>query len=337
MKRLIVVALTLLSICCTPTFAQTKKAPAKKSAVTAPARPKGVISQNPYIGAVILDADSGDVLFSSKPDVPGYPASTLKLMTLLLTLEKIDAGQAKLTDPVPVSVKACKTGGSQIYLDPKETFTLEDLLYALMIQSANDAAVAIAEFVAGSTEAFVEQMNAKAQQLGMKNTRFSSVHGLPPSAGERPDISTARDMAILSRELCRHPATFTYTAAEHRQIRQNTPKPFDMRTHNPFIKPSTKMAGCDGLKTGYTATAGYSIAVTCKRNNRRIIVYVLGSMDRKVRDAQARELVNKGFTLLNERNPAPVASEIQQPSSALPPPPPPAAPQHDFRIPVGRE
>ena len=314
MKRLV---LSLLTVCCLVSFsqAQTKKAPAKK-AVAAPAqpqKPKGCISKVPYIGAIIVDADSGSVLFEDKADVPGYPASTLKLMTLLVIQEKIDAGQVKLSDMVKVSVAAAKTGGSQVYLDPKESFTVEELLYAMMIQSANDAAVALAEHVGGSKEAFVELMNAKAQQLGMANTHYASVHGLPPGAGQKNDVSTARDMMTLSRELCKHPAVFTYTSVPYRQFRANTPKPFDMRTHNPFLKEGVD--GCDGFKTGYTATAGWSIVVTAKRSGRRIIVVVLGSEERKMRDAKARELLNKGFALLPAAAaPAPVA------------PPPPAAP-----------
>ena len=310
MKRLV---LSLLAVCCLVSFGQAEtkktahKAVAKKTAA-APAqsqKPKGCVSKTPYIGAIIVDADSGAVLFEDKADAPGYPASTLKLMTLLVIQEKIDAGQVKLSDTVKVSVAACKTGGSQVYLDPKETFPVEELLYAMMIQSANDAAVALAEHVAGSKEAFVDLMNAKAQQLGMNNTHYASVHGLPPAPGQKNDISTARDMMILARELCKHPAVFAYTSAPYRQFRANTPKPFDMRTHNPFLKEG--VAGCDGFKTGFTATAGWSIVVTAKRNDRRVIVVVLGSDERKMRDAKAGELLNKGFSLLPAAAPAPVA------------------------------
>lgn len=274
------------------------KASAKKTSETSavPQKSRGCISKTPYIGAIILDADTGTVLFEDKADAPGYPASTLKLMTLLVIQEKIDAGLVHLNDPVAVSVAACKTGGSQVYLDPKETFSVEELLYAMMIQSANDAAVALAEHVGGSKDAFVDLMNAKAQQLGMNNTRFASVHGLPPSAGQKNDVSSARDMATLAKELCRHPAVFAYTSASYRQFRANTPKPFDMRTHNPFLKEHVD--GCDGFKTGYTATAGWSIVVTAKRNGRRVIVVVMGSDTRKMRDAKAHELLNKAFALL---------------------------------------
>ena len=255
------------------------------------ARKSSSIARDPYIGAVVMDVDTGETLFEKRGDIPGYPASTLKLMTLLVIQEKIERGEVKLTDIVPVSVRAYKTGGSQVYLDPRESFPVEDMLYALIIQSANDAAVALAEFVAGSTEAFVELMNKKCQELGMENSRFTSVHGLPPSAGQRNDVTTARDMAILCREICRHPDIFKYTSATYRQFRANTKRPFDMRTHNPFLKE--KMPGCDGLKTGFTNSAGWSIAVSCKRRERRIIVYVLGSQTRKMRDAKARELLNR--------------------------------------------
>lgn len=279
-------------------------------------KPKGCISRTPYIGAIIVDADTGATLFEDKADAPGYPASTLKLMTLLVVQEQIDAGKVRLNDTVRISVEAFKTGGSQVYLDPKETFPLEDMLYAMMIQSANDAAVALAEHVGGTKESFIELMNARARQIGMNDTRFASVHGLPPSAGQRHDVSTARDMALLARELCKHPAVFAYTSATYRQLRANTPKPFDMRTHNPFLKEGVD--GCDGFKTGYTATAGWSIIVTAKRNGRRVIVVVLGSENRKLRDAKARELLGRAFTLL------PTAPQQTVPiAGSVPPPPPP--------------
>ena len=286
----------------------TKKAAAKSApAATTKRAASDSVARDPYLGAIVVDAADGRVILEDNADARGYPASTLKLMTLLVIQEKIDAGQVKLSDMVKVSVDACKTGGSQVYLDPKETFTVEDMLYAMMIQSANDVAVALAEHVAGSKEGFVELMNAKAQQLGMANSRFASVHGLPPAAGQKNDISSARDMAILARELCKHPAVFAYTSASYRQLRANTPKPFDLRTHNPFLKEG--VAGCDGFKTGYTATAGWSIVVTAKRNGRRVIVVVLGSDERKMRDAKASELLNKAFTLLPAvaAAPAPVA------------------------------
>ncbi|MFO7937965.1 MAG: D-alanyl-D-alanine carboxypeptidase family protein [Kiritimatiellia bacterium] len=252
----------------------------------------------PYIGAVIMDAQSGEILFEERADAPGSPASTLKLMTLLLVQERISAGKIGLDDMVDVSVEAYKTGGSQVYLDPKEKIPVEDMLYALMIQSANDAAVALAEHVAGTKEDFIELMNDKARELGMKNTRFSTVNGLRPDPGKPYNVTTARDMALLAHELCRYPEVYRYTSAVYRQFNSPIRKhPFDMRTHNPFLKK--KVEGCDGFKTGYTSTAGWSIVVTCKRNGRRLNIVVLSSDARLTRDAAAEKLLNKGFAMIS--------------------------------------
>ena len=141
---------------------------------------KGSIAANPYLGAIVVDAATGKVLFEDKADAKGYPASTLKLMDLLIILEKIDQKQLTLQDTVNVSAKASHIGGSRVWLAEKETFSLDEMLYALTVQSANDVAVALAEKVAGSTEAFVELMNKRAQELGMTSTIIHSVHGLPP-------------------------------------------------------------------------------------------------------------------------------------------------------------
>src|SRR5437762_13682103 len=137
-----------------------------------------IISKNPYLGAIVVDAATGKVLFEDQADARGYPASVLKLMDLLIILEKIERKQLSLQDPVLVSARASHTGGSRVWLKEKETFTLDEMLYALMVQSANDAAVALAEKVAGTTDAFVNLMNRRAKELGMNNTVFHSVHGL---------------------------------------------------------------------------------------------------------------------------------------------------------------
>lgn len=254
------------------------------------------ISRNPYLGAIVEDAATGRVLFEAQADAKGYPASVLKLMDLLIILEKIEQGQLSLKDPVPVSAKAAKTGGSQVWLAEKETFTLDDMLYALMVKSANDAAVALAEKVAGSTDAFVELMNRKAKELGMTSTVFHSVHGLPPARGQEHDVTTARDLAILCRALLKHPDTLRYTSTRQREFRPNAgKKTVTMRAHNHLL---ARVDGCDGLKTGYIAQAGFSIAVTAARNGQRVIVVVLDSIDLKTRDSHAAELVAKGFAAL---------------------------------------
>src|SRR5438094_864584 len=159
----------------------------------------GVIARNPYLGAIVVDAATGKVLFEDQADARGYPASVLKLMDLCIILEKIEQKQLSLQDPVPVSAKAAKTGGSQVWLAEKESFTVDEMLYALMVQSANDAAVALVEKVAGSTDAFSELMNKKAKELGMHSTVFHSVHGLPPARGQEHDVTTARDLSIRCR------------------------------------------------------------------------------------------------------------------------------------------
>lgn len=293
-------------------WAATKPSTSKKSAA-APATKNRGIAQNPYRGAIVMDAATGNVLLEDKADVKGYPASMLKLMDLLVILEKIERKELSMQDQVPVSAKASHIGGSRVWLAEKESFPMDEMLYALMIQSANDVAAALAEKIAGSTDAFVELMNKRAQELGMTNTVFNSVHGLPPGAGQQHDVTTARDFAILCRELLKHKDTLRYTSARERPFRPNDQKHMVMmRTHNHLLG---SVEGCDGLKTGYITAAGYSIAVTAQRKGRRVIVIVLGSTDRKVRDAKAAELLNKGFAALPA---APVA--------ATPPPTPKPAP-----------
>ena len=258
---------------------------------------RSAISKDPYIGAIVVDAVSGKVLFEDKADLKGYPASMLKLMDLLIVLEKLQQGQLTLQDQVVASAKASKVGGSQVWLAEHESFTLEEMLYALMVHSANDVAAAIAEKVAGSTEAFVQLMNQKAKQLGMNSTVFNSVHGLPPSTGQQHDVTTARDFSILCRELVlKHPEALTYTSTRTRPFRTGVPnKTVVMQNHNHLVGT---LDGCDGLKTGYIYAGGFCIAVSAQRDSRRVIAVVLGSVDRKVRDKKASELVAKGFAAL---------------------------------------
>src|ERR1051326_736695 len=258
---------------------------------------KEVVARDPFLGAIVVDAATGRVLFEDHADAKGYPASVLKLMDLLIILEKVERGGLSFRDPVPVSAKAARTGGSQVWLAEKESFSVDEMLYALMVQSANDAAVALAEKVAGSTDAFVELMNQRARQLGMSNTVFHCVHGLPPAAGQDHDLTTARDFSLLCRELLKHKDTLRYTSTRERTFRPNAgKKTVTMRTHNHLLG---HVEGCDGLKTGWIAQAGYSIAVTASRGGQRVIAVVMDSADRKVRDAKAAELLSKGFAALS--------------------------------------
>ena len=271
------------------------------------------VAREPYLGAIVLDADTGQVIFEENADAVGYPASVLKLMDLLIILEKVQQGMLRMDDPVSVTAEASKMGGSQVYLAEKEVFSVDEMLYALMIQSANDAATALAIKVAGSKEAFVQLMNEKAKALGMTQTRFSSVHGLPPTAGSglEPDVTTARDLGILGRELSKYPEVFRYTSTQVRWFRNNT---FEMRNHNKLLGA---VEGVDGFKTGYFTAAGFSIIATAKREGVRIVTVVLGSASRQVRDAKAAELLAKGF-LAVPRRPA-SAPVVVPPPTNLPP------------------
>ena len=260
------------------------------------------VARDPYLGAIVLDADTGQVIFEDNADAVGYPASVLKLMDLLVILEKVQQGVLRLDDPVPVTAEASKIGGSQVYLAEKEVFPLDEMLYALMVQSANDAATALAIKIAGSKDGFVQLMSEKAKTLGMSRTKFQSVHGLPPSpgTGTDPDTTTARDLATMARALCAYPEVFRYTSTQVRWFRNNT---FEMRNHNKLLGT---IEGVDGFKTGYFTAAGFSIIATAQREGVRIIAVVLGSSSRQVRDAKAAELLAKGF-LAVPRRPAPAA------------------------------
>jgi D-alanyl-D-alanine carboxypeptidase (penicillin-binding protein 5/6) len=244
----------------------------------------------------VVDAATGKVLYEDHADTKGYPASVLKLMDLLIILEKIEHKQLSLQDPIPVSAKASRTAPSRVNLAYKESFSVDEMLYALMIQSANDAAVALAEKVAGSTDAFIELMNRRARDLGMHDTVFHSVNGLPPGRGQEHDVTTARDLAVLCREVLKHPQTLRYTSVRERRFRPHVAgKTVTMRNHNHLLG---QVAGCDGLKTGYIKASGYSIAVTAARHGQRVIAIVFDSATLKVRDAKAAELLDRGLAAL---------------------------------------
>lgn len=252
------------------------------------------LARDPYRAAILIDAANGAVLAEDNADASGYPASMTKLMTFAVIMDQVKAGSLHLEDKITVSAEAARTGGSQVYLKQGEVFTVDDLLAALMVQSANDAAVALSTHVAGSKEAFVALMNAKARALGMKNTTFTSPHGLPPGKGQQPDVTTARDIALLCRDLIRNGDVLQYTSIKVRTLRQGTANPFEMRNHNHLLGA---LPGCDGLKTGYFAAAGYSVAVTAERQGKRVITVILGSEQRVTRDVKAKELCERGFAL----------------------------------------
>ncbi len=262
-----------------------------------------VMSKSPYSGAIVIDAATGRVLFEDTADAKGYPASITKLMVLLVILEAVEAHRLTLDEPVRVTAQASKIGGSQVYLKENEVFSVDELLYALIVQSANDAATALAIHYAGSKEAFVRLMNTRAQEIGMRDTVFHSVHGLPPGKGQLPDASTPRDIAELCRELLKKPDALRYTSTKRRPFRADAVEPFVMISHNRLLG-NTK--GCDGLKTGYFRAAGFSIAATATRNDQRAIAVVLGAVNGRVRDAKAREILAKGLKRLVMNAPPPL-------------------------------
>lgn len=254
-----------------------------------------IISRNPYSGAIVIDAATGKVLFEDNADTKGYPASITKLMVLLVILEAVEARRLTLDEPVTVTAQASRIGGSQVYLRDGEVFPVEELLYALVVQSANDAATALAIHYAGSKAAFVDLMNKRAQEIGMGDTVFRSVHGLPPGRGQLPDISTPRDIAKLCRELLKEPGALKYTSTRKRLLRANTAEPFMMKNHNRLLG---RIEGCDGLKTGYFRAAGFSIAATATKRDQRAIAVVIGSSNGRVRDVKAKEMLAKGLMQL---------------------------------------
>jgi D-alanyl-D-alanine carboxypeptidase (penicillin-binding protein 5/6) len=253
-------------------------------------------SRHPYWSAIVVDADTGRVLWEQNADAVGYPASCIKLMNLLLAVERMERGELAADDPVRVTRESAEIGGSQVYLREGEVLTLDELLNAMIIKSANDAATAVGVHLAGSKAAFVALMNRRAQELGLAATKFTSCHGLPPSPGTaaNPDQSTARDLARLGREVVRHPLALRYTSARKGSIRDGA---FQLQTHNYLLNTCE---GCDGLKTGFFNAAGFSIVATARRNGRRVIAVVMGSPERKVRDRVAQELIEKGFQRLSE-------------------------------------
>jgi D-alanyl-D-alanine carboxypeptidase (penicillin-binding protein 5/6) len=254
-----------------------------------------VRSDNPYLGAIVVDAATGKVLFEDNADAEGYPASVVKLMVLLIILEAVESDRLSLDELVTVTAEAARMGGSQVYLKEKEVFSVDEMLYALVVKSANDAAVALAIHYAGSKKAFVELMNERAQEMDMRNTVFHSVHGLPPGRGQLPDVSTARDIVKLCRVLLRKPRVLKYTSTRRRLFRTDAKEPFIMVNHNELLKT---MKGCDGLKTGFFYAAGFSIAATATKQDRRAIAVVIGSDSQRVRDAKAKKILAEGLSEL---------------------------------------
>lgn len=240
----------------------------------------------PCRAAILIDQATGTVLYEKEPDMPVPIASITKVMTLLLTFEAIEAGRVSLSDIVPVSDHAYNMGGSQIWLEPGEQFTLDEMLKAICVSSANDAAVAVAEMIGGSEPVFVEMMNQKAQELGMASTHFENACGLD-RAGH---VSTARDVAIMSREmLVNHSEITRYTTIWMDSLRGGQTQ---LLNTNKLLR---RYAGITGLKTGTTSGAGVCISASATRDGLSLIAVVLGSPSSADRFDAATALLDYGF------------------------------------------
>ncbi len=238
--------------------------------------------------AILMEAETGSVLYEKDADIALPPASVTKVMTLLLVMEAIEEGKIKYDDMVSASANACSMGGSQIYLEENEQMSVEDLVKSVVIASANDAAVALAEYVSGTEEAFVAQMNQKAQKLGMKNTYFENTNGLDDTVEKH--LTSARDIAIMSRELIKYPKITEYSSIWMDSIRNGE---FGLTNTNRLVR---FYRGATGLKTGSTSKAGFCISATAERDGMTLICVIMGSPSRDVRNAAAVSLLDYGFS-----------------------------------------
>lgn len=248
---------------------------------------------------LLMVADTGQILWSKDADLVTEPASLAKMMVMLLVYEAVDRGITSWEDRVVTSAYAAGIGGSTALLARGETFTLWQMLQAIAINSANDATVAVAEHLAASEPAFVEAMNRKAAELGMVNTHFANSDGLPVQEGERPNETTANDMAILARELItKYPHVLALTSTNQVTFREavGTRPAFVLTNTNRLV---LRYPGADGLKTGWTDNAGYNLVATAARDDLRLISVVLRADSDENRAEQTRRLFNYGFDNFN--------------------------------------
>lgn len=237
---------------------------------------------------ILIEVSTGEILYEKNKDERVAVASLTKMMVQILVLEKIEDGSIKWTDIVTASKNASGMGGTQIWLATGEKMSVRDLFKGMSIVSANDATVALAEYVAGSEEKFVELMNKKAKELGLKNTVYKNVTGLD----EDGHVSSAYDLSVIARELMKHEQIFEFTSSYEDYIRENTPNKYWLVNTNKLVR---FYEGTDGLKTGFTDNAGYSMAVTTKRDGMRLLAIVLGEKEGKVRNSETMELLDFGF------------------------------------------
>lgn len=238
--------------------------------------------------AILMEFDTGEILYNKESHKRLAPASMTKMMTLLLVMEALEKGTITLEEKVRVSENAASMGGSQVYLEPFEEMSVEDLIKSVAIASANDASVALAERIAVTEEEFVKMMNNKAKELGLENTNFVNPTGLH----DKNHYSTAYDMAVIARELLKYEDVTEYTKIYEDYLRKGTEKEFWLVNTNKLVK---FYQGVDGLKTGYTSNAKYCLTATAKRGNMRVIAVVMGADTIKDRNRDITNMLDFAF------------------------------------------
>ncbi len=238
--------------------------------------------------AVLMDAVSGEILLEYNKDLPVFPASVTKIMTILLVCEAIEQKKINMSDTVSCTENAASKGGSQIWLEVGETMTVEELLKATIIGSANDAATLLGEYVSGSETAFIELMNKRGKELGMENTRFENATGLDDTVDSH--ITTALDVAIMSKELLKYEIIRKYTTTWMDSLRNGETELVNTNKLVRFYEGTT------GLKTGTTAKAGCCVSASAERDGLHLVAVVMGSLNSKERFETAKALLNYGFS-----------------------------------------
>lgn len=252
------------------------------------ARPHNKLA-DPYAAALLMEPVTDTVIFQKNAHEQWPTASLAKMMIMLIVAQKLHNGSLKLTDQITTSRKAAEMGGSQVYLKQGEKFSLNAMMEAIVVHSANDASVAVAQYIGGSTENFVDMMNREAARLGMKDTHYYSVHGLPPGPGQHADVSSAWDEAILARALVRYPQVLKWSSINTAPFRHGT---FQLYNTNHLVRT---FPGCDGLKTGFYYKAGFNVVATAHRDGMRLIAVVLGSPRKAENFKSAAALMAQGF------------------------------------------
>lgn len=241
------------------------------------------------VSGLLMDADSGKIIFEKDKNKRVAVASMTKMVAQIIVMENVKAKKIKWDDVVTVSKNAADMGGSQIYIAEGEKITVEDLMKGISMASGNDATVAMAEYISGSENKFVELMNKKVKELGLKNTVFKNCTGLD----EDGHYSSAYDMAVIARELIvKHPDIFRFSSVYEDYLRENTDNKFWLVNTNKLVR---FYEGADGLKTGHTDNAGYCLAATAKKNNLRLIAIVLGEGNATTRNNETMELLDYGY------------------------------------------